>query len=290
MFFPNWLNMSMRLDEIIDPVAIPPTPVARANRSADLIKLSVWLLHSLVGYLNRTDPDWHKNPEDVSMLLSVDDWKKYFPQGFPKLTSDVWQVFSSNRVVVGVRNLNNPAWHAVYDTSIKHVHLNSQTLLELIGANNAPTNEAIQSLMHELKHAYDDLKGKGRGLGKIVTNDYEKYLATPHEVRARFQEMEPDLIQELYFPDGSAKDSSYFKVVVPYLLQQKQLSVPHLGKQPQATQIYQSLIKQAHLLKQSFDKLTQSQRAMLIQQLKQSRQIGAATTWWQKIKNKLKIV
>lgn len=280
--------MSMKLDEIIDPIAIPPTPVAKANRSKDLIKLSVWLLNSLVGHLNQHHGGWRQHPKLTKVLLSVNDWKKYFPQGFPELNSDVWQLFSRNDLVVGTRTLD-PNWDAAYDADNKMVIMNSQNLYKLIQTNNTITNKAVRSMLHELKHAYDDLRSQGQGLTDIVTKDYKKYLANPDEIRARFQEMESALIQELYFPDGSAKDSSYFRVIVPHLLQTHQLSMSHLVKHPQATQTYQGLIRQAHLLKQSFDKLSQQQRATLIQQLKQAKQMGSALTWWQKIKSKLNI-
>jgi len=284
--------MVMNLIELIDPIKIPPMPVQRARRDADMIKLAVWLIHSMVKHLRKTQLKDKWDFKNMHVTQHVRDWHAQYPEGFPPLSSDVWNMFSQNDLKVGIQNLKDPKIDAGYHPVWRQVSLNSLVLPELFSSQSSQIPHVVHALTHELRHAYDDLISKGKGLASdaaVTGISYSDYLSLPEEVRARFQQLIPDLIQELYFPDGAVKDVSYFKLIVPQLLQKHQLNVADLASQAQPQKLYQRLIKQAHLLKQSMDQLPQSERAQLISQLNQVKSLGPQPTqpWWRKIMQKL---
>lgn len=273
--------------EILDPLKIPPTPVQKANLSMDFLKLSTWLLHSLVEYLNTHEPGWKTHPIQSHFVMPMKSWKAAHGAQFPQFKTHVWSMFEFWDLEFGITNLGDPRNAGGYDDRRKVIVLNSAGLVRMLAER-----KAVAVLSHELRHAYDDLisKGQGMGSGSAHVQDYREYLALPSEVRARFTEMEPELIQELYFADGGVKDVSYFKVMIPQLLKDYELSPRDLSRHAQPIKLYQKLISRAYTLKQSMDKLSQAERAQIIAQIQSVGQAGQPTAtklnWWQRIKQK----
>jgi hypothetical protein len=277
------LNSCMRLHEIFDPIKIPTSPLAKARQSSDFAGISMWLCECLIKELNKEYPGWQKSNKSVDTIIhSLHWWKQIYPQKFPRLQTNVWHQLEDNDLSVGVESFEHSQdMHAFYWPSRKLIMVDATQLKN--------TADVVKALAHELRHAYDDTIAQGKGLGATPDlDDYSKYLANPAEIRARFQELQIDLVQELYFPDGSKKDISYFKLVVPELMAKYELSAKHLKAHPQPQILYQQLIKKAYLLKQSFDKLSNKDRSQIIKSIK-GMPTNLKPSWWQRIKHKLNI-
>lgn len=256
----------------------------------DLMNLSVWLIHSLIKELDVKDPKWrlgHQTPGPILMPLS--EWAHVHPEGFPKFKTHIYKLFVDWDLEFGATSLADKNYFGGYNEHRKMILLNTSRLHQMVTAQGSEL-KVVEVLVHELRHAYDDLISKGQGLGSAHFTDYESYLAMPAEIRARFTQMEPELMQELYFANGEIKHDSYFRVIMPELMKKYELTPSQLSGHRNPQKIYQKLISKAWLLKQSMDKLTDAQRAQMIQGLKSTQQMPAQTKQlWQKIKRMIEI-
>jgi hypothetical protein len=275
--------------EVIDPVRIPAKPVQKALMSVDLMNLSVWLIHSLIKELDVSNPKWRTSASIKPFLKTMTEWARSHPQGFPKFKTHVYKLFQDWDLEFGVMVPPDSSHYGAYNERRKIVILNSEKILPMLSSRQKELT-IVEVLAHELRHAYDDLISKGQGLGPDQYTDYKGYLALPAEVRARFTQMEPELIQELYFASGEIKHDSYFRVIMPELMRKYELSVSDLRATQNPQKIYQKLIGKAWLLKQSMDVLSDDQRAKVIQALKSTQHMPAqSAAWWNKIKRILEV-